>query len=339
VIETLEGDSACILWEEEVPYSMSSSQDSYIVTPVFESNINEFFGEMETTVPVSTISELLEFEKEGVNESCESVAVWKQNGDQVMRLADPSAALSFYEMALRLTSTLQIGSSVLVKESGYIKIAEVDCIDENSVDLSFPEDDRETSITRKEILLCILENDNEKFQERILLNISRCLLQLAEITKNFERKRAYNRSAVLGSSLAIAITTYHKNGETAVNDTEISAYLIRAKAQRGLQKFQHAIADAKKILAANKEHKEGQKLLRAIELQKLQMAKADKQLVREVSRYVENVMNDTVSLEESTLKQSTHGEPARPKETQFSWMSLIIVTLIAWILQKSFSKG
>jgi tetratricopeptide (TPR) repeat protein len=305
---------------------------------MFESNNNGCFGEVETTVPLSEVSELLEFEKQIVNESGDSIASWKQNGDHLMRLADPSAALLFYEMALRLSSTLQIGSSVLVKESGYIKIADVDCIDGISVDLSFPENGRETTITRKEILLCILEDDNEKFQERILLNVSRCLLQLAEITKIYDRKSSYFRSAVLGSSLAIAISAYHKSGETDVNDTEISAYLIRAKAQRGLQKFQHAIVDVKKVLSANKDHKEGLKLLKAIELQKLQLAKADKRLVKEVSKYVENVMSDTVSLEESTLNQSTHKELVTPKENLFSWLSLIMIIFIAWILQKAFQR-
>ncbi|CAB9531421.1 expressed unknown protein (Partial), partial [Seminavis robusta] len=198
-IATLQGDdqTACVIWESLAPEPISFNASTctvgnpkrrlkrpFLVAPVMDGKEAD---ETETTVELSELQALLDFELTTEKHS-DDVAVWKERGDQLLRLGDASAACSYYEAALRLSSILQVGSAIVMKAGGHAKIADVDCLDDDDdddgIEISLA-DGQDLKISEADIYLCILYNDDEEhLQERILLNLTRCMLQLAELAKH-----------------------------------------------------------------------------------------------------------------------------------------------------------
>lgn len=365
VIATLQDDSACVLWEDEAPKSLPVGNAlpakkarfltrPFLVTP-YPAKSNEHDTsqeEIESTCLLSELLDLLEFEKEqssSDNGITAPTQVWKERGDQLLRLGDASAAIPYYEVALKLTSTLQIGSSVLVKAAGHAKVAEIDCLDEDesTIDVSFVDSGVEKSVSEKEILLCILEPDEDHLQERILLNLARCLLQLGDTSTAGSGERSkYLKSAVLACTLVLALASFHSENENdhVLTNTEKSALLLRGQAQAGLQKFPHAVADFKKLLKSDPDNKQGRKLLQKLDYQKAKLAKTDKRLAKEVSRWVQTVMNndssdDSVSGSGETKliehRPETRNTPHAPLSATIPWFTLLAAVLLAWLVQKN----
>ena len=189
----------CILWEDDAPRPILPQDDGdavFLVTPHFKHDDHqqvECEEITETTVAVSELMPLLDFEtkQRPTTTGTAPVLDWKECGDQLLRIGDAAAAVPYYERALRLTSPssvsqlLQIvGATVLLKESGRVVAADVDCIDDDhgECDVTVVETGHEKSVRASDILLCLLPLDDDHVQERILLNLARCLLQLAEPT-------------------------------------------------------------------------------------------------------------------------------------------------------------
>jgi len=356
VIATLQEDQAAavVIFEDE--FTVNPHNDvAFLVAPNIASEpSNNTIAE--ATIPFKSLSQLLAFEKPVLdNEDLSSAPplVWKERGDELFRLHDHDAAASFYEKALRLTSDVQIGATVLVKAAtGHVVTAEIDCIEEeDQVDISFVESGEEATIPKSKILLAIDDGDSDSLQERLLLNLTRCLLQLAETTSTTSRRPLYFRSAVLGCTLALALSDFRSktDGNTNVSSyTPKTALLLRSQAQAGLQKFQHAKADLKRLLALDPDHKEGLRQMQLLERQKAKIAKTNKRLAKDVSHWVQAVMDKTGEVGNGSVSENetVEGRERERHDQQTgatfkngagpSWLSLMLVVLFAWFLQKQF---
>ena len=280
----------------------------FLVAPLFPptSNSDHDSGDdQEEELPLSSLEALLPFECDGQQSSAlpPTPASLKEQGDALLRLVDYSSAVAQYEAALGLTSNLDLGGTVIINDgTGRTVLAEVDCIDEEEGGTKCTADvtivgsgDEKTVDASKDILLCLLDNDEERLQERILLNLSRCLLQLADIDGSTNNTRAtkYRKAAVLGCTLALSCASYagtESDGNGGIG-TESKARLIRAGAYLDLGKSKHATADAKRVLKADADNLQAKKLLRNIERRDLQRKRTDKKLAKDVCKWVNTATN------------------------------------------------
>jgi tetratricopeptide (TPR) repeat protein len=354
--------TVCVLYEDEAPRIRRGANNkplhrSFLVTPVLKDTADE----VESDISVDELIELLPFEKDPVQEADsanddtnlhQKMQEWKEHGDQLLRLGDATAAAEYYEAALGISRNVQIGSSIILKVGGHTKIAEVDCIDadDNTMDVAI-ETGEEKTIPQSEALIAILEPDNDRLQERILLNLARCMLQLAEVTTLQQRRRPYVRGAVLAISVAISVTCFHNadadaDAEAAsLSPTHKSALLLRSQAQVKLSKFKHAKADLKQLLVLDPEHREGQKRLRDLEKQQIQKQKTDKRLAKDICQWVGTATEDTVSDPMDSSGDKTIAAPSLPStatETNHSsitsyssWFWVGLILLAALSIQKA----
>jgi hypothetical protein len=353
----------CILWESQTPRPLVGT---FLVAPDRLSRESSDEEDVEVAVPIHQISHLFPFETEDYcqamntsssSSTSDSVSLWKDHGDQLLRIRDACAALPYYEAALWFGAKVQVGATVLIKLSGRAVLAEVDYLENDSVDITIVETVAEQSVAKRDILLSILDPDMGHLQERTLLNLTRCLLLLAETaaTTNNKNRPFYLRSAVLGCTLAIEIASFHKkeqhdDNDKALTDTETTALLLRSQAQAELIRFPHAFADVKRVLADNPEHKEGCKALQTLHRRKALQVKADRKLVKSVSRWVqsaivkedeESATSSSVSAAEAAgAERSTAAlhQPSDKRRSQFPWFLLSAVALFAWFVQKSMQE-
>lgn len=329
-----DGATVDVLWDDEAPRNVQNDLSTFMVVPVF----TKAAVATESTVNVSNISELLEFERATLIST--DPKVWKASGDALLTLKDPSAAASYYEAALHYCAKIQIGSTVLIRKSGRAVRAEVDCLEEDSVELTVVDTQQECICKQTEILLCIREPDPERLQERILLNVSRCLIQLADQTTTLKRRPRYLKAAVLGCTLALETARFHQNDET-----QITALLLRSKAQEKLCKFNHAIADIQHLLQKN--HPRATATLRHLQREKQRHAQTDKKLVKDVSRWVQSVMNEERNDEAAVSSDEEEEEeeherngavvadnPSSRQHVYPKWMLAFLIVLFAWFWQK-----
>lgn len=294
MIVTVDGSKASILWEERYPNPFSC-QPRFVVSP---SSLGSG-DDTELEVSLDKLLPLLDVEKESVpplpavaGETCRRpkkvektrVLRWKDRGDQVFKLGDACAALPYYEYALYMTFlTESIGASVLIKKEGFVQVAEVDCVndDDNVMDITWEESGEEESLPLSGNMLTILEPHCDNIQERILLNLTRCLIQIAET--GAERRSAYAKAAALAATMALVLTEYHDK----TSDRVITSLLLRAQAQTILQRFSHAQQDLQRIMHNHPQHRQAQQMLRQVMQRQKETEKRDKVLAREVCRWVE----------------------------------------------------
>jgi hypothetical protein len=349
-VATIQDDeTVCVLWESIAQKPLSPSllvaasdekkakrrlKRSFLVTPSLIETSYDDTKEIETIVPLSEVKPLLDFEQNrienqrvqsqsGPHDIHSTIAMWKERGDQLLRLGDASAACCYYEAALALSSILQVGSAVIVKLGGHAKVADVDCLDDdndNIIEISMADAFGEEKVVKEsEILLCILFNDDEDHtQERILLNLVRCLLQLAELAKQetMTSRPEYLRSAVLAATLALTIAEYHKEKDGTLTNLEQTALLLRSQAQAGLAKFHHAVADAKRLLSVVPQHKEGLKRLQSLQGQQQRQKQVDKKLVKSMCQWVK-----TAASSDPVSSQQNQGE-SKPSQTSGQMTSI-----------------
>jgi hypothetical protein len=349
VVATVQEDSACLLYEDEAPRSLPFADQStsdevkdragsylqriFIVAPIVEENS----GEAERSVPLEEVEELLPFESlcDALAADDLEVSSWKARGDQLLRRGDVSAATSFYEHALKLTSRLQIGSSIIVRVRGHAKVAEVDCIDaQEGIDVVMQEDGREATIKETDILLCVMEEDSERFQERILLNLSRCLSQIHDIS-SWSRRSIYQKRAILAATLALTVASFHDEKKNVISNTQLTALILRCQSHLSLSKFQHAGVDLDRLLALEPNHKEGLKLAHELTSLRTRRNNADKKLVKEMCRWVKAATNDSVSEKRSDPVQIS-GTPCLRREPSPALLAILIL-IIAIFVQHSLS--
>lgn len=310
MIAMMDGDTASLLWEPIAPQPLDDND--FIVAPRISENQNhndnESNQEHETSVPLNELLSLMEFEASDISKD---IGVLKDQGDALLRAGDASAAVSYYEAALRqscqsVMTSPSIGSSIILKtKGGYLKVAEIDCVeqvDESkgsfSLDVTIVESGEEMEISNSAAVLGILNNDGEdRIQERILLNLSRCLHQLADIDEPKHRPD-YLKGAILACSLAIVLAEFHSSDDTAEKSkgTLQSALQLRAKAYILLSKWPHAKQDAKRLIKEGKAD-QAKSLLDNIEKRKQVQVKKDKKLAKAVAKLVQNVTTSTPDTE------------------------------------------
>lgn len=384
-IATIQDDGfVCVLWEDVIGLAHQVVVDiaagattrniqTSLIVPIFKAE--ERVEEKESIVPASDITPLLDFEttpslqdfvlaRTTQTETLpSSLAVWKERGDKLLRLGDPSSAALYYETGLQIylsRSAVSVGSSVIVNVSGHAKIADVDCINDDSLDITLEENQHEQTIKMSDILICILEPDPEQLQERLLLNLARCMLQLADdddyetsSSDSVKHRSAYWKATVLASTLALTCASHHNPN----NQTTLTALLLRGQAHLALSKCSHAMADVKKLLSLSPKNTEGLKLRRDVERRQQQRVNSDKKLVKEICKLVQTATKtEKSSSHTSSVSGTTSSTPADrcemllrqqlpspiPKSLTtnisfYLWVAIILVVVMAWLCQNSFS--
>jgi hypothetical protein len=395
LVATVQEDvgTACLLWEPMSPQppnvlnrGLNQTSKKFLVTPIITENTSDQDETAETTVPLQTVMELLPFEvqqqqiyDEDSSNTASTISLWKDCGDQLLRLGDASAAVFYYEMALIKSSILQIGSTIILQVQGFPKLAEVDCIEHGdyssspaTLDIEIVETGTEMTISASQVLLCLWQHDLDKLQERILLNLARCLSQLAEMGAPAHRSR-YLKAVVLSCTLALTVAMYRCNNskeDTTLaggsNDTSGEKHLppngqaalqLRARAYGNLSKWSHAVADAKRLISCQESGKDnggnsvGRKLLVDLQRQQLQQVKTDKKLAKAVCQWVETATTttqseDAVSNETNEVNRGNFQEGHEPSEEVTShthrnlldalmfWLPLISLAITAFLIQK-----
>lgn len=348
-IEENETTTACLIWESINPKPISVDAP-FMITPnsaVLDLTIctNIDNDVEETEVPIESLLPLYSFETNppaaSFTDSILNVQLYKEFGDLLYQVHDFVAAITYYEYALYLScDTFQVGATIFIKDGkGYIVAAEIDCIDmdhnqeENLIyDITIIESGEGKTIHGNNILLSLLPVKGESLpsksaspsndiQVRILLNLSRCLLQFVEICSGIVDNRqilnmgqqlsvlkeTYCKRVVLATSLALTTikvlrhdSHYCKNSSLVAridNDTdalsklEISALFLRSKAQYQLKnKLKHAIMDLQKIPSS---HKAAQQLLRLIQMHQSNKTKTDRRLAKDVSKWIQTTLHHT----------------------------------------------
>ncbi|KAL7578846.1 hypothetical protein ACA910_016066 [Epithemia clementina (nom. ined.)] len=250
----------------------------------------------------------------------------KSCGDALMKLGDEPSAIPYYERALSVSGfprrnlTIEVGSTIVLQVPSKTKegnawivlLAEVDCVetDDNvvfSMDLTtlakldpfhnqrfFLLDEEQTVVwdSRQQFILPILSKDvKNRLQERTLLNLTRCFLQLAaefqdrkggggghdmistkSVSTNLSLAAAYLNSAIVSTTLVEAIAQYYQQHPQKFDETPSShsnettsreenhrwaatALLLRAKAWLWKGQYALALADTERLLEA--ENKSG----------------------------------------------------------------------------------
>ncbi|VEU42525.1 unnamed protein product [Pseudo-nitzschia multistriata] len=307
-------DTVCILWEPIYPKPISGR---FLIAPK-AGRLEAEREQAEVTVGVETVEELLPFERCGSNNSDETavaptatitaskhtstkhnIGLWKERGDQLLRLGDASAATSYYEKALSDSSSVSIGGSIVLSVEGFPRIAEVDCIDDDeddggTIDVTLVHNGQERSVKEASVLLGIMEADADRLQERILLNLARCMLQLSDL--DAANRPGYLKSAVLAATLVLALSSFRSSEEDSdgtpspAKKHSQTALVLRCKAYTGLSRWKNARSDARQLVASGDE-KQGSKLLAVVERKKATQSKQDKKLAKEICKLVESATN------------------------------------------------
>jgi hypothetical protein len=291
--------SVCLIFEPYWPQPISPCTcRDYFITP---KKVDTESEQEEATVDIKEIQECLPFELDNRNESTiSSAATWKDHGDLLLRLGDPSSATSYYERALYESHCISIGGSVIVNVEGFTKIAEIDCIEEDTVDITIVQSGEEKSIKKSAVLLGIMESDPDNLQERILLNLARCMLQISSM--DHVNRNKYLKSAVLATTLVITISQFQQgnNNESqeesspsSLTNNAQTALILRSKAWIDLSKWTQAKQDATKLAKAG--NAQGNKLLATIDRKKKFQAKTDKKLAKEMCRLVQQSATETTN--------------------------------------------
>ena len=318
-----------LILQDLTPYPLIGT---FLVTPLPTGTHDT--RECEIEVPLSDIMPLLTFEQQQQQQendeadasNDDTLQRYKDNGDELLRLHDYTSAISYYEAALRQTSSrFHIGGTLVVRKKGRCVIAELDCIDTDDdrerydVTCILPDGTMEERVlSSQDVLIAVWDRDEttrrgkrdkskDKFmQTRILLNLCRCLIRLAEIdgeasssstTSSLlsnDRRISYRKAAVLGTSIAITLCEYHSNKADSGSPAQSllaslleKARILRSKAFLELGKIPHALADAKKVTRQNQTNREAAELLRDIRYLEKYKKRVDKRLSRDVCRWVQ----------------------------------------------------
>lgn len=310
-----------LVMDDLAPIPLNGRKEKFLVAPMFNSVGVEV---RECEALACDVSPLLEFEQEEhnmlddtiatTNNAQELVQKYKEYGDQLLRLNDYTSAISYYEAALSFVSSKfdNVGGTLVVRRKGHPVIAEVDCVDSDEAgnsqyDLTYLSGE-EATVSEKSILLAVWTEDVLSLQTKILLNLSRCLLKLADVDSTrgnascvgekigasaaSSRRERYRQSAVLGCSIAMALCEYHMlecsdDSAFELDSLVEKARIVRARAFLGLMKMPNATIDAKKVISKNPSNREAQSLLVEIKAVEAHTKSVDKKLSKEVCRWVQ----------------------------------------------------
>jgi len=310
-----EDETACILWEDLAPRPLQGNRPlPFIVTPMVPRSKEE----REDTIGLSDTCPLLDFEQDPSASDETDVKVWKERGDELLRLGDASAAIPHYEAGLAISSVLQVGSTgLVVSQKDVIQVAEVDYLEDGNADVTIGDEER--TITESEIKLCFLAGQ-ESLQVRILLNLTRCLLQVAEL-EDSQMSAYYRRSAATACSMALAILDSLEDDD--VESLHATALLLRSKAYASRSKWKSAMADAQSLTTSHPNYKEGRTWLPQLESQMTRQQKTNQKLAKSMCAWVQNATTAEGGDRGETLPTSSVSQVANDDEKGSSFPSTI----------------
>lgn len=315
-----------LIWEDTAPRPLHGS---FIIAPTVESMASG----QETTTNASSVQELFPFEKEGLNSNEVDIGLWKQRGDTLLKAGDAASAIPFYERALSVANKVQVGCTVLILRGQTVSVAEVDCVEEDTVDVTWTEHGTDESIPISHVTLVVSVFSTD-IQIRVLLNLGRSLMHLAEVDNTpLSRPSAYRQSACAAFSMVLAMIQTEDSEEVAeLIDYNSTALLLRSKAYATRGKLKRAIEDANALLKHSPASKEGKKWSRDLQQQVFHQQKANKKLVKSMSRWIQTVMNS--SSETQTVSETKEGasvvDPSRKRNSH--WMHALAVVGLAMLI-------
>jgi hypothetical protein len=310
IVATLPDDDGRIsLVQDDLAPAPRVGGGRFLIAPMFRS-AGVHVDECEAVA--SDVLPLLAFEERGCGDDVDDC---KDCGDQLLRLNDYTCATSYYEAALGLVSTkVEVGGTVVLRRKGHCVIAEVDSIEDDgdnniSFDVAFPSGEDDATISQKEILLAVWTKDVSNLQIKILLNLSRCLLKLADIdvhhgssghfgettstsTAKSDRQDRYRQATVLGCSIALSICDHRASESTddesssELNVLREKARIVRSRAFLALRKLPNATVDVRKVLIQNASNREAKGMLSEIKAAEARVKLTDKRLSKEFCRWI-----------------------------------------------------
>jgi len=360
IVATTSGDTLSLVRDDLAPVPLGRVGNRFIVAPLFNS-VGRSVGECESSV--HDLMELLPFEDQnGNNEiasTVEKCELYKSRGDQLLRLHDYTCAAAYYEAALNFISSksnVTIGGTCIARRNGDAVVAEVDCVDANQYDVTFTSqsgDEEEATIPQRDILCSVWFEDTSYLQPRCLLNLSRCLVKLAEIdttrgnagcdgeTKQATRQEKYRSAAVLGCSITITLCKHLKEStaspDIALLDSLIGkARLIRSRAFIGRNKLRNAMVDAKKVALHNPDDKEALMLISEIKAKEQHNKLLDKKISKEVCRWVKKATTTTEGA--AAIERMDEESSVSDSETNCLSEAEDRFSFVAWMCEKAFME-
>ena len=371
----------------EVLFDASSSsflqlQSSFLVDSTGkqkeESNDSNNEEEITAVVNFQTLTALHPWEEASLEATTNAPAIsaheWKERGDMLLQhTRDPIAAVSCYQKALHLTCApnslrkLQlIGSTILVIEGGHCVAAEVDCQEEDDddtcrLDVTMLANGEEKTIPLAAARL-VVRISQDRFQERALLNLARCCLQLAKVSQSssHQGQSAFLHHAVFVCTLAFAVHEVNSCNDDAapMNKTAITALLLRSQAQEQRGKLHHARVDMQRVLILQKDHPGAKRSLKRLKKRYLAQARGNRRLARDVSQWVQTAVscNNGTALrddEEPTIDgpadsscselpdgaQQEPGSPEQQQQQQGAGMIVLLLSIAVVFLALFFKNG
>lgn len=339
-------DEVSLLREDAAPVEGRSSV--FIAAP----KLSPSSDQEEVTISKADLQALCDFETTTPLLDA-AAAAWKDCGDTLLKLGDTSAAIPYYERALQLTSNIQIGSTVLLatkkKKNDDIVVvaAEIDCMDadDGTADVTFVASGKETVVNVKRDILLAASLHESEFQIRVLLNLARCLLQLAEFDNTpLSRPSAYRKGAVLACSLAYELLLL-QDEDDEVTSYHMTSLLLRSKAQAGRAKWPAAMTDIGQLLKYEPQSKQGRKWRTELMGLIAQHEQVNKKLVKGMCQWIQTATNEednAVSDDDNAAvppKSTTTSRADSNPWSSIDWISavLVLVVVALWMYQ-SLSK-
>jgi tetratricopeptide (TPR) repeat protein len=257
------------------------------------SSMHKKTEDIESTILKSNIKNLLPEELGKQPRSC-NVKECKLIGDQLLRLHDYEDAIEWYDGALDHNRP-SVGSIIFFKDThGFVQRAEVDCVDDSTLDVAL-ETGYDMTLPTNKVLLTLFATDADRLQEKILLNAGRCWIQLDQAGIDSDERAVCLKRAVLAFTLALSVAQYHDSilRQQQASQSVYTALLLRSQAQSRRSKYTHAKADIQALLKLDPSHKEGLKRLHEIDMQQKAQKKADKKLAKQVCQWVQETTEKT----------------------------------------------
>eukprot|EP00546_Thalassionema_frauenfeldii_P017453 CAMPEP_0178905918 /NCGR_PEP_ID=MMETSP0786-20121207/6542_1 /TAXON_ID=186022 /ORGANISM="Thalassionema frauenfeldii, Strain CCMP 1798" /LENGTH=364 /DNA_ID=CAMNT_0020577579 /DNA_START=27 /DNA_END=1118 /DNA_ORIENTATION=+ len=334
LIVSVDGDEVDLLWEDAAP---QARRTVFVVCPRLNGQNGSSDEEEEITLPKENVEKLLSFEKSTDGDTTLSPDLLKSRGDTLLKMGDASSAVPWYEEALLETSQIQVGSTVLLMEQdeNEIKIlaAEIDCLEDNTADITFVKSGSEAVVTLNAIQLG-LSVKYLSLQIRTLLNISRCMLQLAEFDDNpSSRPSLYRQGAIIACSMVLEILSMEESDEDDSLRLITTCYLLRSKAYAGRAKWRAALADIDNHLERKPQSKEGHQWKTELLSLISKSDRANKKLVKSMCGWIQTA---TANSDEKPVSQPQNAEPPKTvynrKSDKTFAMTSILVLLVAVVI-------
>uniref|UniRef100_A0A7S3K1L6 Uncharacterized protein n=3 Tax=Aureoumbra lagunensis TaxID=44058 RepID=A0A7S3K1L6_9STRA len=240
-----------------------------------------FDSDAEATVRCEEALALEPFEEEEGKEMSQDAKILKERGSILFKLKDYVAAAECYKRGLdsmKRQYRLSVGALVMLNYRNALRVGTASCLEETSVDVSYEDGSPDDDDVPRRAIVAVLPPDQET---RILmlttyLNLARCASHVGR-----------NKDAVVCATLAAGIAQHDEH-----TDHLITAKILRSRAHLAQNHLKQALRDsAAATELAPSDHKSVQLLARDVERAKRAALRANKQLAKEVSTWVQSAQS------------------------------------------------